>query len=132
MSWPARLKQAGLRSQFVDVTDVMPTILEAAGVPAPDSLAGVAQKPFDGVSFAYSFTQPKAPSRHRTQYFEVFGNAAIYHDGWLLAEAVKVDPRFDAAMADPDYLKAITTNPALESLFLNVGGTGLSLTLKKR
>jgi len=101
ISWPARLRQTGVRSQFADVTDVMPTILEAAGVRAPDSLAGVTQQPFDGVSFAYSFTQPKAPSQHRTQYFEVFGNAAIYHDGWLLAERVKVDPRFDAAMADP-------------------------------
>ncbi|MBW8755296.1 MAG: sulfatase-like hydrolase/transferase, partial [Sphingomonadales bacterium] len=101
VSWPARLKQAGLRAQFVDVTDVTPTILEAAGVKPPESLAGVAQQPFDGVSFAYSFTQPKAPARHRTQYFEVFGNAAIYHDGWLLAEPVKVDPRMDAAMPDP-------------------------------
>ena len=101
VSWPARLRQAGLRSQFIDVTDVMPTILEATGVAPPESLAGVAQQPFDGVSFAYSFAQPKAPSRRRTRYFEVFGHAAIYHDGWLLAERVKVDPRVDAAMADP-------------------------------
>jgi arylsulfatase len=101
VSWPARLKHSGVRSQFVDVTDVTPTILEAAGVKAPESLAGVAQQPFDGVSFAYSFTDAKAPARHRTQYFEVFGNAAIYHDGWLLAESVKVDPRLDAAMPDP-------------------------------
>jgi len=102
VSWPAKLGKAGVRSQFVDVTDVMPTILEAAGLRAPDSLGGVAQRPFDGVSFAYSFTRPKAPSQHRTQYFEVFGHAGIYHDGWLLAERVKVDPRFDAAMSDPD------------------------------
>jgi arylsulfatase len=101
VSWPARLKQHGLRSQFVDVTDVTPTILEATGVKPPESLAGVAQQPFDGVSFAYSFTNATAPTRHRTQYFEVFGNAAIYHDGWLLAEAVKVDPRMDAAFPDP-------------------------------
>jgi arylsulfatase len=90
-----------VRSLFVDATDVTPTILEATGVKAPEALGGVAQQPFDGVSFAYTFTQPTAPARHRTQYFEVFGNAAIYHDGWLLAEAVKVDPRMDAAMPDP-------------------------------
>src|SRR5262249_23297118 len=74
---------------------------EATGVKAPESLGGVAQQPFDGVSFAYSFAQPKAPARHRTQYFEVFGNAAIYSDGWLLAERVKTDPRVGAAMPDP-------------------------------
>ena len=101
VSWSAGLKQRGIRSQFVDVTDVTPTILEAAGVRPPESMGGVAQKPFDGVSFAYSFAQPKAPAQHRTQYFEVFGNAAIYHDGWLLAEAVKVDPRMDSAVPDP-------------------------------
>jgi arylsulfatase len=101
VSWPARIKRRGVRNQFVDVTDVTPTILEAAGVKAPESLRGVTQQPFDGVSFAYSFADAQAPTRHRTQYFEVFGNAAIYHDGWLLAEAVKVDPRMDAAFPDP-------------------------------
>ena len=102
VSWPTGLKQKGVRSQFVDVTDVTPTILELAGVAPPVRLNGAVQRPFDGVSFAYSFTQASAPARHRTQYFEVFGNAAIYHDGWLLAEAVKVDPRVDAGMPDPD------------------------------
>ncbi len=102
VSWPARLKQQGVRSQFVDVTDLTPTILELTGVAPPMRLNGAAQRRFDGVSFAYSFAQSTAPSRHRTQYFEVFGNAAIYHDGWLLAEAVKVDPRVDSAMPDPD------------------------------
>jgi arylsulfatase A-like enzyme len=101
VSWPARLKERGVRTQFADVTDVMPTILEATGVAASTTLGGVAQQPFDGVSFAYSFTQPRAPSRHRTQYFEVFGNAAIYHDGWLLAQRVKTDPRVGAAEPDP-------------------------------
>lgn len=101
VSWPAQLKARGIRSQFTDVTDVMPTILEATGIKAPESLGGVAQRPFDGVSFAYSFTQPKAAARHRTQYFEVFGNAAIYHDGWMLAERVKTDPRLGAAQPDP-------------------------------
>ncbi len=101
VSWPARLTQRGVRSQFVDVTDVTPTILEAAGVKQPDSINGIAQQPFDGVSFVYSFDAPKAPARHRTRYFEVFGHAAIYSDGWLLAQPVKVEPRMDAAMPDP-------------------------------
>jgi arylsulfatase len=100
VSWPAHLKERGLRTQFTHVTDVAPTILEAAGIEAPDTLGGVAQQPFDGVSFAYSFTQPRAPSRHHVQYFEVFGNAAIYRDGWMLAEPVRTDPRFAAAMPD--------------------------------
>jgi len=101
VSWPARITERGVRSQFTHVTDLTPTILEAAGITPPASLNGIAQQPFDGVSFAYTFSAPQAPSRHRTQYFEVFGNAAIYNDGWLLAEAVKVDPRMDAAMPDP-------------------------------
>ncbi len=101
VSWPSRLKERGVRRQFTDVTDIMPTILEATGVKAPDSLAGVAQQPFDGVSFSYSFTQPTAPARHRTQYFEIFGNAAIYRDGWLLAQRVKTDPHVGAAQPDP-------------------------------
>lgn len=100
VSWPAKLRQRGLRSQFAHVTDIMPTILEAAGLKAPESIDGVAQQPFDGVSLTYSFASSKAPPRHRTQYFEVFGNAAIYHDGWLLAEPVKVDPRNGAAVPD--------------------------------
>jgi arylsulfatase len=100
VSWPARLKERGVRSQFAHVTDVMPTILEATGVGAPGSLGGVAQRPFDGVSLAFSFAQPKAPSRHHTQYFEIFGNASIYHDGWLLAEAVQVNPANGAAQPD--------------------------------
>ena len=95
------VEAAGVRSQFVDVTDVTPTISSRREWCTRSPGRRSPAEPFDGVSFAYSFTQPQAPSRHRTQYFEVFGNAAIYHDGWFLAEAVKVDPRVDAAMADP-------------------------------
>lgn len=98
VSWPAGLKDRGIRQQFVHVTDVMPTILEAADIEPPETLGGISQKPFDGVSFAYSFTQAKAPSRHRTQYFEIFGHAAIYHEGWMLAERAQGDP----ARPDPN------------------------------
>ena len=83
VSWPDHIKARGLRSQFTHVTDIMPTILEAAGVKAPDSVNGVAQQRIDGVSFAYSFDAPKAPERHDTQYFEMMGNRALYHQGWL-------------------------------------------------
>lgn len=102
ISWPARLKDRGVRSQFVDVTDVAPTILEAAGVTPPASLNGAVQMPFDGVSFAYSFAQPHAPSRHRTQYFEIFGYAGIYHDGWFAGSQVLDNPALGAAQTVPD------------------------------
>ena len=73
ISWPARIKdKGGIRTQFHHVIDIVPTILEAAGVPAPAMLNGVAQKPIEGVSMVYTFDDPKAPSAHRTQYFEMF------------------------------------------------------------
>lgn len=83
VSWPARIAARGIRSQFTDVTDITPTILELAGVAAPDVVNGTPQQPIDGVSFAYSFDTPSAPERHRTQYFEMLGNRAIYHEGWI-------------------------------------------------
>ncbi|WP_150293153.1 arylsulfatase [Sphingobium estronivorans] len=83
VSWPDHIKTRGIRSQFTHVNDVMPTILEAAGIKAPDSVNGVKQQRIDGVSFAYSFDAPKAPERHDTQYFEMIGSRAIYHQGWL-------------------------------------------------
>jgi hypothetical protein len=72
-----------LRSQWHHVIDIAPTILEAAGLPEPKSVNGTPQTPIEGVSMAYTFADGKAPSRHTTQYFEIFGNRAIYHDGWL-------------------------------------------------
>ena len=89
ISWPKGIKLRGERQQFTHLVDVLPTILEAGKLTAPDSVNGVKQQPFDGVSFAYSFDQPMAPSRHHTQYFEVAGNAALYQDGWLAASPVK-------------------------------------------
>ncbi|MFC4223639.1 arylsulfatase [Lysinibacter cavernae] len=70
------------RSQFHHVIDVAPTILEAAGIPAPTFVEGVMQQPFEGVSMLYSFDDAAAPERHETQYFEMFGNRGIYHKGW--------------------------------------------------
>ena len=82
--WPKGVAAKGqVRSQWHHVIDIAPTILEAAGLPEPKSVNGVQQKPIEGVSLAYTFADAKVPSRHTTQYFEIFGNRAIYHDGWL-------------------------------------------------
>jgi arylsulfatase len=84
VSWPARINDAGgLRTQFSHVNDIVPTILEAAGIEAPKVVDGVEQEPMDGTSLLYSFTDPEAPERHATQYFEVFGHRSIYHEGWI-------------------------------------------------
>lgn len=81
--WPNGIKAKGeVRSQFFHVIDFAPTVLEAAGLPEPSSVHGVAQKPLEGVSMAYSFDDAEAEERHETQYFEMFGNRGIYHKGW--------------------------------------------------
>lgn len=84
ITWPKRIKEKnGLRSQFHHVIDIMPTILEATGVKAPSMVNGVRQTPIEGVSMMYTFDSAKSPSPRKTQYFEMFGNRAIYHDGWM-------------------------------------------------
>ena len=84
ISYPKMIKDKGeVRSQFHHVIDIVPTILELCGVPAPTKVNGVDQKPMDGVSMVYSFNDAKAPSKRNTQYFELVGNRAIYHDGWV-------------------------------------------------
>lgn len=84
VSWPARIKDSGgIRTQFSHVNDIMPTILEAVGLPAPDIVHGVKQQRIDGTSLVYSFDDPRAPERHVTQYFEMLGNRAIYDHGWI-------------------------------------------------
>ncbi len=81
--WPNGIKAKGeMREQFTHIIDIAPTILEAAGIPEPVSVNGIEQKPLEGSSMLYSFNQAKAPERHETQYFEMFGNRGIYHKGW--------------------------------------------------
>ncbi|MBA2955451.1 sulfatase-like hydrolase/transferase [Nocardioides sp. MAH-18] len=81
--WPDGIAGRGeVRHQWHHVVDVLPTLLEAAGLPLPVSIDGVEQQPLDGVSFRYSFNDAGAPERHVTQYFEMFGNRGIYHHGW--------------------------------------------------
>jgi len=93
ISWPARIKdKGGVRTQFHSVIDIAPTVLEAVGVQMPAVLNGVPQKPIEGVSMVYSFDDAKAPSTHRTQYFEMFANRAIYNDGWVAATTPPLAP----------------------------------------
>ncbi|VBA57542.1 arylsulfatase [Mycobacterium attenuatum] len=84
VTWPRRINDCGgLRSQFHHVIDIAPTILEAAGIPAPVVVNGVPQQPYDGISLAYTFDDAAAPDRRRTQYFEIKGIRGIYHDDWM-------------------------------------------------
>jgi arylsulfatase len=106
VSWPARIKDKGaLREQFVHVIDVLPTILEAAGIRAPEIVDGIKQRPIEGTSFAYTFdaANAKAPERHKRQYFEMMGQWALYDDGWFLSTKVDRAPwqAFGAANPDP-------------------------------
>jgi arylsulfatase A-like enzyme len=84
MSWPKGITdRGGMRSQFHHVIDIAPTILDLAGIPEPRQVNGVPQKPIEGVSMAYTFDDAKGPSQRGTQYFEMLGNRALYHDGWV-------------------------------------------------
>jgi len=82
--WPAGIKSKNeIRSQFHHVIDIAPTIYEATTLPAPKIVNGIEQRPIEGVSMMYSFDNATAPDTHKTQYFEMIGNRAIYHDGWF-------------------------------------------------
>jgi arylsulfatase A-like enzyme len=82
--WPKGIAdKGGLRTQFSHVIDVAPTVLEAVGLPQPTSVNGTVQAPIEGTSMLYAFNDAKAAERHTTQYFEMFGNRAIYDDGWF-------------------------------------------------
>ena len=81
--WPQGITAKGeVRNQFTHAIDIVPTILAAAGLPEPDIVNGITQQPIEGISLAYSFDDAGAPEQHTTQYFEMFGNRGIYHDGW--------------------------------------------------
>ena len=95
ISWPGHITDvAGIRAQFHHVIDIVPTILEATGIKAPDLVNGIKQKPIEGVSMAYTFDKANAnaPSKHDTQYFEMVGNRAIYHDGWIASTTPPAAP----------------------------------------
>jgi arylsulfatase A-like enzyme len=95
ISWPQGIdEKGGTRWQFHHVIDILPTVLEAAGIRAPDTIDGIAQKPIEGVSMAYAFKKANAdaPSPHKTQYFEMFGVQGIYNEGWMLSAVPKRAP----------------------------------------
>ena len=97
ISWPARIKdKGGTRWQFHHVIDILPTILEVTGIRPPDTVDGIAQKPIEGVSLAYTFDKENAnsPTTHQTQYFEMMGVRGLYHDGWMLS-AVPLRPPWE-------------------------------------
>jgi hypothetical protein len=98
VSWPAKIKDAGgVRSQFTHLIDIVPTILEAAGIPAPKSVDGIAQKPLDGVSIASTFASAKAKPVRQREYFEIITNRAIYDKGWIACAQHTLPWRQDAA-----------------------------------
>ena len=104
VSWPKGIKdRGGLRSQWHHCIDVVPTIYEVCGITAPASVNGVAQKPIEGVSMAYTFDDAKAKSRRTTQYFEMLGNRAIYHDGWVACTTPPLPP-WDPGSAEEDVI----------------------------
>jgi arylsulfatase len=99
ISWPGHIKDlGGIRTQFHHVIDIAPTILEATGIPAPEIVNGITQKPIEGVSMSYTFDQANAnaSSKRDTQYFELAGNRGIYHDGWM-ANTTPPTPVWDLA-----------------------------------
>ena len=102
MAWPKRIWDAGgIRTQFHHIIDIFPTILDAIGVPVPWMVNGVAQKPVDGISMIYTWDKKNEnlPSRRKTQYFEMLGNRAIYHDGWI-ASTTPPAPPWDLGAGD--------------------------------
>lgn len=106
ISWPKRIKdQGGLREQFVHVIDYVPTLLELTGISAPEYVDGIKQRPIEGTSFAYTFDKKnaKTPARHTTQYFEMMGQWAMYHDGWFMSTKVNRAPwqAFSATNPNP-------------------------------
>jgi len=97
ISWPGHIKDVGgIRTQFHHVIDIVPTILEATGIQAPETVNGITQRPIEGVSMAYTFADAKAPSTRTTQYFEMAGNRGIYNDGWM-ANTTPFAPPWDLA-----------------------------------
>jgi arylsulfatase A-like enzyme len=107
VSWPGHIKdQGGLREQFMHVIDVAPTLLEVCGINEPEYVDGIKQSPIEGTSFAYTFdaANADAPSRHKTQYFEMMGQWALYHEGWLLSTKVNRAPWEAYGPANPDPL----------------------------
>jgi arylsulfatase A-like enzyme len=107
IAWPKVIKdKGGIRTQFHHMIDIVPTILEATGIPAPVMVNGIDQKPIEGVSMMYTFDKANAdaPSKRDTQYFEMFGNRGIYHDGWYACTTPPQPPWLMGLAKFPDVV----------------------------
>jgi arylsulfatase len=107
MSWPGHINDAGgVRRQFHHIIDIVPTVLEATGVRPPDTLDGIKQRPIEGVSMTYTWDKASAnaPTRRPTQYFEMLGNRAIYHDGWVACTTPVTIPWELSTAKPPDVI----------------------------
>jgi arylsulfatase A-like enzyme len=107
ISWPGHIKDlGGIRSQFHHIIDIVPTILEVTGIQPPATVNGIAQKPIEGISMAYTFdsANANAPSKRDTQYFEMFGNRALYHDNWIATTVPPQPPWLMGTVKMPDVL----------------------------
>jgi arylsulfatase A-like enzyme len=105
IAWPGHIKDSGgIRNQFCHFVDVVPTILEVTGIPAPQTVDGIPQKPMEGTSFGYTFDKANAgaPSKHTTQYFEMMADRAIYHEGWIASTKVIRPPWHVVGPVNPD------------------------------
>jgi arylsulfatase len=106
VSWPARIRdKGGLRSQFMHVIDIVPTLYEVIRITPPTQLNGTPQKPIEGISFAYTFDDAKAKERHTTQYFELGSNRGLYHDGWMASDLSVIPWESTHGEVDPDSQK---------------------------
>jgi arylsulfatase A-like enzyme len=106
ISWPAKITdKGGVRPQFHHIMDVMPTILEAASIRAPETLNGIPQKPIEGVSMVYTFNDAKAADRRRSQIFELVSNRAMYQNGWMASSISFVPWAATRAAYDPEKAK---------------------------
>jgi arylsulfatase A-like enzyme len=115
ISWPAHSDDpGGIRNQFHHMIDIVPTILEAAHIRPPDYVDGIKQKPIEGVSMLYTFKKASAnaPSTHHTQYFEMMGDHAIYHDGWIASASAGKAQRHSLPESTPSSLISNTTDSA--------------------
>ncbi len=107
MSWPGHIKDVGgIRHQFHHIIDIVPTILEATGISAPETINGIPQRPVEGVSMVYTWDKANAnaPTRHSTQYFEMMGNRGIYHDGWMAVTTPVTIPWELSTKTPPDVI----------------------------
>jgi arylsulfatase len=126
VSWPKGIADhGGVRTQWHHVIDIVPTIYEACGVTPPEVVNGVTQKSIDGISMAYSFAEAAAPSRRTTQYFEMIGNRAIYHDGWVACTTPPVPP-WDPAAAEVDAIDGYQWGDRIYFAFAAEGSKGLA------